>query len=406
MNAGATVATEALLARQPIYEANGRTFAYELLYRSSSINEARFQDASAATAQVINHSFTEFGLDRIVGRAPAFINIPREFIMNGLCMSLPPERVVLEILEDTVVDAALLNAVKDLSRHGYKLALDDYIFQEHFDVLLPLCNYIKVDIRGMERNEIAGRMPALRGVAKLLAEKVETIEEFDFCRSLGFDYFQGFFFARPHILSQKKAPMNRVAIFRLVAKLHAANVSTHDVENIISEDLSLSYKVLRFVNSAFVGLQKQIESIGHAVRLVGLERIRLLASLIMMSSVEQKPLELMKMSLIRAKMCESLSMYRNFKNKELFFTVGLFSTLDAFLDCSMPEALQLLPLSDEVCEAILNWKGMAGRILESVVLYEECRWDEFGRPAPDLIVLRDAYLGSIEWTEQLLTELQ
>jgi EAL and modified HD-GYP domain-containing signal transduction protein len=282
--------------------------------------------------------------------------------------------------------------------------LDDFVFQENSIAFLPLCDFVKVDLRQISRATLESRLPSLRSFnVKLLAEKVETLEEFEFCRVHGFEYFQGHYFARPNILAQRKVPTNRVAIFRLLAKLCDPNVGPSEVVGIIGEDFALSYKLLRYINSAWMALPRKIDSLTHAVRLIGTERIRTLANLIMLSGMDEKPPELMLMSMVRAKMCESVAASLGRTNREVCFTVGLLSILDAFLDCSMDKALEMLPLSDDVRGALLHHSGDAGMILKGVLLYENGKWEDLEGVAIRPEILRDAYLQSVEWSQGLVS---
>jgi len=401
----ATANANVLVGRQPICRANNQTLGYELLFRNSQVNEAVIQNPEQATAQVIVNTFMEIGLERMVGASLAFINVTRDFILGDHCRSLPKDRVVLEILENTVPDAELFRALGELHDVGYRFALDDFTFKAETKPLLPYCDYIKVDLRQVEREQISAELPALRRQKlKLLAEKVETIDEYEYCKKTGFEYFQGYFFCRPHIVQGSKVPVNRLSLCRLLAKLQDPEIDMRELESIVGQDLSLSYKILRYINSAYVTLLKSVESIGHAVRLVGTEHIRLLASLIMLTSMDDKPKELIYTSLIRAKMCEMLGVREGYKNREAFFTVGLFSALDAFLDCSMKDALELLPLSQEIRDALLLHRGPLGEVLQYVLTYEQAL-DTLDLTRIQGDTLRNTYLDSIAWGNDLVSKL-
>ena len=294
--------TQALVARQSIFDSRQKTFAYELLFRNSLVNAATVLNGESATANVIVNSFMEFGMERMVGTSLAFINVTRDFIVDGHCRALPKGRVILEILEDTVEDPELTAELKRLRSAGYRFALDDFNFAGPGRSFLPFSDFVKVDLRQTERSVIVKELPALRAAKQsLLAEKVETREEFEFCRECGFDYFQGYFFCKPDLMRTMAIPVNRVSLFRLLGQLHNPETRARELESIVGEDLSLSYKLLRYINSAFVGLNSTIESIGHAVRLVGINHIRMLASLILLTTVSDKPRELVTISLIRGK---------------------------------------------------------------------------------------------------------
>ncbi len=397
----------AVVARQPICDNNQRTFAYELLYRKPNMETAVVDNPEAATAQVILHSFTDIGLDRMAGKANAFINVSRDFILGDYCRSLPRERVVIEILEDTVPDAALLSAVGDLTREGYTFALDDYSFEDHMRPLIPYCKYVKVDARLSSPDLIKERIGSIKEMPiKLLAEKVESADEFAFFKNMGFDYFQGFFFSRPLAFSSNKIPRNRATLCQLLAKLHDPETDTRQIERAVSEDLSLSYQLLRYINSAALAMPRKIESVGHAVRMVGINHIRLLASLMMLANVEDKPQELLTTSLIRARMCENIARQHNFANPDAYFTVGLFSVLDVFLDCRLEEALKHLPLSDAICNALLHRKGSMGDVLHRVVRYEAGDWAALDDIQADYGVLSRAYYNALEFGQDLLQQIR
>lgn len=399
---------QALVARQPICERNQKTFGYELLFRhhsSSDSGEAVIHNADQATAQVIVNSFFEIGLDRMVGASNAFINVTKEFILGNHCRSLPKERVIIEILEDTIPDADLLRSLDVLTKEGYRFALDDFAYQEQLLPLLPYCSIVKVDLRQAGRDRMESEIASLREYpVMLLAEKVETMEEFEFCQKAGFEYFQGYYFCRPNLVSTAKLPLNRLNVCRLVAKLQQPDIQTSEVEKMIGEDVALSYRLLRYINSAALSLPRKIESINHAVRLVGINKIRMLTNLAMLSSMDDKPRELMVTSLVRARMCQLLANSNACRSEESAFTVGLFSALDAFLDCTMEKALQLLPLADDICNALLSRKGALGRVLEMVLAYEQGDWATLDRMNADTRSLRDAYLQSLDWGEGLMRQ--
>jgi len=396
----------AVVARQPICDRAQNTFAYELLYRRPGETTAVFDNPERATAEVIVNSFMEIGLDRIAGNATAFINVTGDFIRGNHCRSLPAGRVVFEILENTTPDAELLNALSTLTRDGYVFALDDYSFDDRMKPFLPYCRYIKVDARQTRPELLNQRIGELRQLpVKLLAEKVETPTEFEFYRDHGFEYFQGYFYRRPKLFSTPKISRNRVAVSELLAKLHQPEVRTRHIEKIVCEDLSLSYQLLRYINSAAFSLPAEIQSIGHAVRMVGTEHLRRLASLMMLAGVDDKPRELLTTSLVRAKMCELLAQRKNYANTDAYFTVGMLSTLDAFLDCTLPNALTQLPLSKEMRDALLLYEGTLGSVLKQVLTYETGDWAALDELRADTAPLSQDYWSAMEFGEGLMQQI-
>ena len=403
--------TEAYVSRQPIYRSKMDVYGYELLFRDSgAADRAVIVDGDRATAQVILN-FIEIGLERIVGPDLAFINLTRNFILDGHCASLPKDRVVLEVLEDVTADSEIVQSLQQLSRQGYVIALDDFVYQESLRPLAELANIIKVDILGVDRNALEQHVSALKEFkVSLVAEKVETQEEFEFCEGLGFEYFQGFFFCEPKLIQGRQIPMNRLAATRLVAKLQDPDIKGEELEETIKQDAALSYKLLLFVNSAHYALPRRVDSIGHAAMLIGTARIRTWASLLMLASMDDKPRELMVTAIIRAKMCEQLAEAQHVRNAEQFFTVGLFSVLDAMLDCLMADVLEKLPLSEETTAALLNHEGLLGKILDFTLAYERSEWDRLAELTTQLrldpATIRSAYLKAVTWTMEITSELK
>ncbi len=394
----------ALVGRHPICDPRQHTIGYELLFRATATdNSAQVTDQESATAQVIVNSFLEIGLDDIVGSSLAFINVTRNFILSDYFRFIPKDRCVFEILEDTEPDEELLAAVGRLNGEGYRFALDDFAFEPARKVFLPYCSYVKVDLRLVNPGTLAEELHALNARnLGLLAEKVETFKEFEDCKNAGFQYFQGYFFCRPRILSGAKLPSNRLAMCELLSKLYQVDVSPSEIETLVSRDLTLSYRLLRYINSACVSLPRTVESISHAVRLVGIEFVRLLASMIMLASLDSKPRELLSTSLIRAKMCELIAKQMGLKRTDIAFTVGLFSTLDAFLDCSMEEALRVLPLSDTVKRALLTYDGEHGEVLRTVLLCQDDRLDIQDVPVLRREAIQKTFVDAVKWGKQLL----
>lgn len=397
---------KALVGRQPIYDDKMSLFAYELLYRHSDVEQFASAQGERETAQVLMNTVLDIGLNRVVGSHLAFVNMTRKFLMSEYCDALPRDRFVLEILRDDIPDTALLDAVTRLSEQGFRVALDDFGWGHEYRPLLELADIVKIDIRAFNRPELTDLRDSLREFrVKLLAEKVETPEEYELAKSLGFDYFQGFFFCRPQTLSETKTPVNRVATLRLLARLQDPAVEIAEIEKMTSQDVTISFNLLRFVNSAGSGVTRKVDSIRHAVALVGLHRIRTWASLIVFASMDDKPRELMVTAITRARMCELLAIKASWPDTDQFFTVGLFSVLDALLDRPMKEALELLPLADEVQDALLEHIGTLGWALKCVQAYERADWDQVfcGNLSQDAI--RDAYLEAVEWTRQTIEGL-
>lgn len=397
----------ALVARQAIYDHALNVYAYELLYRQEQSDCAAVMDGDAATARVMLNTFLDIGLETMVGEYLAFLNITRGIILERSFRVLPKNRVVLEVLETIEPDECVVEALRDATKQGYIVALDDFEFRDSLRPFLDLASIVKIDIRALSPETLEEHVSLLRGYSvKLLAEKVETHEEFDWCRGLGFEYFQGYFFCKPKIVEGKRLPAQKITLLTLLAKLQDPSITISELEGLIKHDLSLSYKILRYVNSAYWGLPKTVTSIGQAACFVGLDRLRAWMSLIILSSVEDKPFELLVLAAVRAQMCQLLGMQLRPDRAEQFFTVGLFSVLDSLFDRDMKEIVETLPLASEIVGALVAYEGLLGRTLQCVVAYERGEWEAARCENLASDIVRDAYLSAIEWAFKMLAPMR
>ncbi len=388
-----------LIGRQPIYRADLSELGYELLFRDSENDFASFSDSDQATAKVILNTFMEIGLDELVGHHLAFINFDRNLILGNYCECLPRERVILEILETIQPDAALVKKLHDLRAMGYRIALDDFVCCDPYNTLLVVADFVKFDVLAMEGASLETSVKAVRRYpVQLIAEKVENDQQFKRCNELGFDYFQGYFFGRPQLMEGRRVPVSRMATIRLITELNNPDVELNDLELAISQDVSLSYKLLRFINSANFCLQRTVTSMRHAITLLGQDHIRRWASLILFSTFEEKSREIIVTGAVRARMCEHLGKVLGLPNPDRLFLVGLFSVLESIL--SQPTALILasLPLDSEIVQALLDQGGKLGAVLRCVVEYERRNWDT-ARAAltVDQEIIDEAYRKSVGW---------
>lgn len=403
MSSSPTIADSIILGRQAIFDPQVQLYAYELLYRDNQENRAIIVDEDAATARTMLNAILEIGLDQVVGSHRAFLNLTRRFILENFCQELPKERVVLEILETIEPDPQIVQVLSQLSGQGYLIALDDFWYQEPLRPILEIANIVKVDVLAHDREAISRQVDMLRphGV-KLLAEKVETFEDFELCKQLGFEYFQGFFFCKPKLIHGQCIPPNQAAILSLLANLQDPDIGMSELEELIRHDLSLSFKVLRYVNSAFFSLPKKIDSIRQAANMVGLHRLKTWATLIALASVQDKTFELLITAMIRARMCENLAEGINHPDPERFFTVGLFSVLEALFDTPMTDLLGELGLSPEVKDALLSHQGIMGTALERVIAYDRGDWEHIRFSSLTPAEIRNSYLEAIVWMGNIL----
>jgi c-di-GMP phosphodiesterase len=387
-----------LLSRQPIYSSTMTVAAYEL--RSNRIAD----DSEVRNADIFK-MFTESGLDLVVGEHPGLVSLTPEALSEGLWKSIPKSRVTLGYFHDFEPSDGAAQQLLEIGRKGYRLALSGELSPESLALLDHAEHTIKLDVTKYLPEDLEKRVGELRCYkSKILAGKVDTYDDLEFCKALEFDLYQGHFLSRP-AAQKNEIPVNRFTMIRLLSKLHDPQILIPEVEKLVSQDISLSYKLLRYANSPVVSLPRTVNSVGHAVRLIGMEMLRTWSSALLLSSVDNKPRELMTIALIRARMCELLGESIKDVQKESFLSAGLLSVLDALLDCSMEQAVGELPLSDDIKGALIHRSGSIGQALRCTIAYERADWDDvqfYGMPAAPI---REKYMESIAWARQLTSGL-
>jgi EAL and modified HD-GYP domain-containing signal transduction protein len=317
-----------------------------------------------------------------------------------------PRQVILEILEDIPVTPALINAVQRLVDKGYTIALDDYLYNPAHAPLLKLAKIVKIDLMALDQETLKAHVRELKKYyVKLTAEKIETPQEFIQCRDLGFDYFQGYFLSRPQIISAEKLPANRLTVLNLLAVLHNPDSDADDLAEAINTDVTTSYKLLKMINSAAFSLQREIQSIQQGVLLLGRRKLSSWASMLSMSSLSDRPSEILRTAMVRAKMCELLAEKAREKEIDRYFTVGLFSALDLLLQRPLPKLLEPLPLSDEILDGLLYHRGRLGDVLSCVMAYEISDWRNVklaGLSTDDILVCN---IEAVTWANGIMDAL-
>ncbi|MGM0594334.1 MAG: EAL and HDOD domain-containing protein [Pseudomonadota bacterium] len=405
---GENLAQSIFVGRQPIYDRKQQVVAYELLYRAGNGNFADFVDGDRATIEVLISSVLDIGLKSIVGRRTAFFNLTASFIRGDHPIPLDNQQVVLEILEDIEPDEAVLEGLRELAARRFIIALDDFEYCERFAPMLEIAHIVKLEVMGQSREQLERRIAQLAPYdVKLLAEKVETHEEYALCKELGFDYFQGYFFCKPHIIEGRSLPANRLVILNLLAKLQDPEADMEELEQLIVQDVSLTYRLLRYINSAAFGFGKEIESVHRALVLIGINTIKNWVSLLLMVRIDDKPKELMRTALMRARMCELLALKRGCTvDRDQYFTAGLFSVLDALMDRPMAELLSELPLSGTVKGALLEREGAIGEVLAEVVNYEKGAWQQLNESTLSAGDYRECFLEAVVWADEGMNSLK
>jgi EAL and modified HD-GYP domain-containing signal transduction protein len=406
----ATDLAEAYLSRQPIFRRNMDVYAYELLVGDRQTpGNAGVLDGDRAAAEV-SLKLIDFGMGRVTGDDLAFVNVTRNFILNGSCRSLPPDRSVLVVPGEIMVDPEVVEHLEKLRLDGYSIALDDIVDEEIPAAFVELADIIRIDVAATDADRLGNIVDTFSPFkVRFLAANVGSQLEFEICRDMDLDYFQGSFFCKPKRIESSQIPTNRLATMRLAARLQNPDIRSEELEEIIRQDLTLSYRLLRLANSAFTALPRNVESIGHAARLIGMGRIRTWASVLMLCSMDEKPRELIVTAIIRSRMCEYLAVALGCRLTERYFTVGLFSVVDALLDCPLEDVLEQLPLSSEIATALTTRQEMLGRILDFTIAYETADQERLSTIGLELgvdpTVAREAYLAAIQRMRELTLEM-
>jgi c-di-GMP phosphodiesterase len=391
----------ALVARQAIVDASKNVIAYELLYRETATAAvAEPADGEQATLEVIANAVLEIGLDRLSPDLPVHINYPRELLVKRVVPPVFPQRVVIEVLETVRADPEALAGIAALRAKGYKIALDDFSPAITDMKLLEHADIVKLDLSQHTPEAFEELATALKQRRLLLmAERVETIEEFDRCVALGFDGFQGYFLQHPKTFSARPIPSNRLGALRIVSLLQKEDSEISDIERLVAHDLGLSYRILRCINSSYYNFSKKVDSIRQAVMILGFERLRQLCALVALRELGERPPTVFVNAMTRARMCEKLGPLRGVRDPAALFVMGLFSTLDVLTGMSMRDVLKELPLSEDLVDSLLTQQGMMGSVLREVTAYERGAWQPAAFRGIKPEVLQAIYVEAVEWAE-------
>jgi len=376
--------------------------AYELLYRASpSSRVAQVGDPGSATLDVITVAALEIGLDRLAGGLPVHINFPQELLVKLPDLPLQAARVVIEVLEDVRATPQVLQGIRTLRTRGHRIALDDYSPQESDPRLLEVADIVKLEITHPPADELA-RLTRELGAAglELIAENVESREEFERCIALGFKGFQGNFLQRPETFAARRVPVSRMGALRLASSLQSEDYSLDEIERLLSQDVSLSYRVLRCINSSYYNLPRRIDSIRQAIVILGLDTLRQLCGLLCLQGFDDRPPSLVVQAMTRGRMCEQLGKLGGARDAGPFFITGLFSLLNALLGLPTRKVVEELPLTPEVVKALVAGEGPLGAALQCTRAYERGVWDHavYADLPPHLV--RAAYVDALFWAEQ------
>ncbi len=377
------------VARQPILAKDKSLFAYELLFRQNLVNAFPEINENEATAKLIEGLQFNLGLDNLTDGTFAFINFTHDSLLDGFPLLLPKEQIVVEILETVKPGKKLLAACVDLKQKGYTIALDDY---EHSAVWLhffPYVDIIKLDYSLTKEDQFHEIIEAIKPfpAIKLLAEKIETHQEYQHAIEIGCDYFQGYFFSRPEMIKTVAFNPTQLSVIQLMSELNKNEPDVTTITSIFESEVNLSFKILRYAQSPVFKRRAKIETIKQAVVLLGLSELKRFVSLLFTAQFSaDKPEELTVMSLARARFCELMS--ESHKQSSAFL-VGLLSLLDAMVDAEITELMDKLPISEEMKQAIIQRKGKTAEFLTLCELYEKADWDKIDQYCADIKVCAD-----------------
>lgn len=403
---GGMEAPSVLVARQPICDRHRHSVGYELLFRAHDREHAMVVDDEQATAHVLVTSFADIGVRQLVGTRFAAINVSRRFLLEVDPLPFGPKNIVLELLEDQVVDTALLDRLYELRSAGYRFALDDYTWTPSSAPLLEIASLVKLDVLALGQRGTEAELSRLQHFGgKLVAEKVETEAEFERCLQLGFDLFQGYFFCRPELVAGRPLSTGSLHALHTAAQVASEEVGFEELERIVSRDPGLTVRLLRLLNSAAFSLNRKIGTVRDALIMLGERNVRQWTLLILLAGLPTHADELLPTALVRARLLEQLATQRGDDEPSGAFVVGLFSVVDALLGTPMDEVLIEVPLADEHTAALLRHEGPNGRALQAVIAHEQ--GDEWGSELDDdpISGFGATYLEAVRWATDALPDV-
>lgn len=402
----------AYVARQAIYDKQKQVFAYELLFRNGLEN--CFPDVlpDEATSSMLAGSHLSVGVENITFNKPAFINFHEDTLLYRFPFTLNPLNVVIEIVETVKVSPELIAACEHISNCGFKIALDDYDFDPKWESLMPFAQYIKIEVDAInfDNPSTISKLKAFLQQGKvLIAERVETMCQFEALRSIGIEYFQGYFLSKPEVVKHKNIEVSLASIVELVGISVSSDFNLERINDIFETDLGLSFKLMRFINNPMFNKRHPIDSLSHALKYLGQVELKKFIALLAIANLKgNKPLDLIVTSLCRAQFCKLLAAKMAQKeDPPNSFILGLFSLVDALLDKPMPELMQALPFSKEFADVLCQQRtdGKLAQQYSLCIAFEHANWEEIDKLAHatqiDLPTLFSLYYESMQWAHNM-----
>lgn len=405
---------EIFIGRQPIFDRTEKIFAYELLYRNSDLNSFPQIDGDHATMEVLINSFLTIGLDDLSNGRPCFINFTENLLHEPIFDSLDSKHIVIEILESVQITSSLISSIRQLKDKGFRIALDDFVLTKEIlqaKEIFSFVDFIKVDFMGTtlsERKDIEVFIKSNHPHIHLLAEKVETRAEFEEAIKAGYHLFQGYFFAKPHIIQGKDIPANLANYFRIIGLISQEQANVAHISDLIERDVSLSFKLLKLINAS--PSKNKVRSIKQAVVVLGLTELHKWIYILAMRETMRDELDfsrnaLIVSSLFRAKFCELLAKHNRKENSPEYFLTGMFSLMDSLLHKPFSQIMQQLPLSDQVVDTLVGNDTEMSDYLNLAVAFDQLDWARIQLFAEKLDLteeqLRQAYNQAMRWSSQM-----
>jgi EAL and modified HD-GYP domain-containing signal transduction protein len=394
------------VARQPILTADEKVYGYELLFRDGVENHFRETDADSASRRTPDTSL-QIGLELLCDSRRGFVNCTRDVLLKDYMTLLPPTLAVVEVLESVPVDDLVLAALKRLKKAGYLVALDNFTFNDPREPLIEFADIIQVDIQQTTAEHCAEMMMKKYGssLRHLLAEKVETREEFAAGKAAGFTYFQGYFFRRPEVLHAKEIPANRLNYLRLLRAISEPELDAREFGTLIKRDVSIYYRLLRYLNSAAFGIQNEVHSVRHALALLGEREMRRWVRLVATLTIsENRSSELVASAMVRARFCELLAPRVPHGESDLFL-VGMLSMVDAILEIPMTHVVEAIPLDRETRAVLLGAPSKLSPLYDLMLARETGDWKIAGECSRKLSLseseVAEAFWQAIQWARQI-----
>jgi EAL and modified HD-GYP domain-containing signal transduction protein len=396
----------AYTARQAIYNRKENVVAYELLFRDSLTNVFPKIESNSATSKLLLDSHFNQGLEKITSGKPALINYPEQALLDLMPTLLPPNKAMIEILESVRPTAAVYEACRQLFHKGYRLVLDDFIYSEDWVPFFKLVRLIKFDLQQSTFSEIEIVLEKIRPFKnlKILAERVETQEQYDKAKEMGFDFFQGYYFCTPQIVEQKDINSNQSVVFAMYQETLKLDADYTKLSSFFERDTALAYKLLKFINSGLFPVRKPISSLKQALIYLGAAQVKKFVTLILTAHIaENKREELTEMSIIRARFCENIASNITPQLSDEAFILGLFSLLDVILDQPMADLVKELPVTEDIAAALIGHDNILGKTFTLSKAYEAANWESVRQISLDLNInpdlLPEYYVDAVGWAK-------